>query len=248
MCPFKDYVHRVGKICRDASLPAYRKKKESPWKHLFSLKKKRTNRRRKMPSITYAVEVCTEARELNDLLTFLTENKDAGDDINVLIDTGKVTQEVRDVLARFDLPDVSTCEREHDGDFAAHRNYHATQCKGDYIFMLDADEIPQETLIRHIKQFDGDILFIPRINIVPGYTRAFLEKHKFNVNDAGFINWPDYQGRYYKNDPKITWSGKVHEKLTGSEANALEANPSTAIWHVKSVAKQNAQNELYESL
>ena len=29
-----------------------------------------------MPSITYAVEVCTEARELNDLLTFLTENKD----------------------------------------------------------------------------------------------------------------------------------------------------------------------------
>ena len=32
-----------------------------------------------MPSITYAVEVCTEARELNDLLTFLTENKDAGE-------------------------------------------------------------------------------------------------------------------------------------------------------------------------
>ena len=43
-----------------------------------------------MPSITYAVEVCTEVRELNDLLTFLTENKDAGDDINVLIDTAKL--------------------------------------------------------------------------------------------------------------------------------------------------------------
>jgi len=197
--------------------------------------------------ITYAVEVCTEARELNDLLSFLVENKDAGDDINVLIDTGKVTSDVRDVLARFESS-ISTCEREHDGDFAAHRNYHATQCKGDYIFMLDADEIPQETLIRHMKQFTGDILYIPRINIVPGYTREFLQKHKFNVNDAGFINWPDYQGRFYKNDPKITWTGKVHEKLTGGEAGALEANPLTAIWHVKSVAKQNAQNAFYESL
>jgi len=200
-----------------------------------------------MVAITYAVEVCDESRELRDLLKFLIENKSDEDDIHVLVDSGKVTPSVREVLAAF-ADFISTAEREHDGDFSAHRNFHASLCKGDYIFMIDADEIPQETLIKNIRQFDQSILCVPRINILPGHTAKFLQKHNFRVNEAGFINWPDYQMRYYKNDGSIEWSGKVHEKLTGAEVHVLESNPATALWHVKSVTRQDAQNAFYDTL
>ena len=197
-----------------------------------------------MPSITYAVEVCTEARELNDLLTFLTENKMPAMTSTCSSTPAKLLKrsETSSRASIYPRASVNTTVISRRTATITRRSVRVITSSCSMPMRSHRDSHP------HIKQFDGDILFIPRINIVPGYTRAFLEKHKFNVNDAGFINWPDYQGRYYKNDPKITWSGKVHEKLTGSEANALEANPSTAIWHVKSVAKQNAQNELYESL
>ena len=52
-----------------------------------------------MVAITYAVEVCDESRELRDLLKFLVENKNDEDDIHVLVDSGKVTPGVREVLA-----------------------------------------------------------------------------------------------------------------------------------------------------
>lgn len=197
--------------------------------------------------ITYAIGVCDEARELNDLLRFIHEVKDVDDEINVLVDSGKVTDAVRDVLKRYG-DTLNVHERTFDGDFSAHRNHHISKCLGEYIFMLDADEIPQEFLIRKLKEFTGDIMYIPRINICPGYTQAFIKKHNFNANNMGWINWPDYQGRYFKNNGKIYWQGGVHEKLVGGEPRALEANPLLALWHVKSTQKQDKQNAYYDVL
>lgn len=197
--------------------------------------------------ITYAIGVCDEARELNDLLRFIHEVKDTDDEINILVDSGKVTNAVRDVLKRYG-DTLNVHERVFDGDFSAHRNYHITKCSGEYIFMLDADEIPQEFLIRKLKQFKGDILYVPRINICLGYTQAFIKKHNFNVNNMGWINWPDYQGRYFKNNGKICWQGDVHEKPVGGEPQVLEANPLVALWHVKSTQKQDKQHEYYDVL
>jgi hypothetical protein len=200
-----------------------------------------------MPSITYAICVCDEHRELHELLSFLVDTKRTEDDINILVDKGKCTDPVRVALKHFEK-DITTHEREFTGDFSEHRNYHASLCKGDYIFVLDADEIPQEELMKHIREFTGDILYVPRINICPGYTKAFLEHHKFSVTNTGFINWPDYQGRYYKNNAGIRWTGGLHEKLTGGEVHGLEANPALALWHVKSVSRQNGQRQYYDGL
>ena len=38
----------------------------------------------------------------------------------------------------------------------------------------------------------------------------------WNVNDKGWVNWPDYQWRIWKNKPKIKWKNKVHEVLEWS--------------------------------
>ncbi len=198
--------------------------------------------------ISYAICVCNEHVELNSLLSFLVKVIDNEDEINILVDSGKVTDEVHSVLKKFE-DRIIVHKRKFCGNFSNHRNYHITKCTGDYIFVLDADEIPQEALIKNIKAFDGDILIIPRINIIPGYTEEWCKKMNFSVNEMGWINWPDYQGRLFKNNGKITWSLGLHERLVGSNKFAqLQANPQLALWHIKTVQKQEKQDIFYKNL
>ena len=202
--------------------------------------------------ITYAIGVCDEHRELHSLLTFLKRTKDERDDINVLVDSGKETPEVTRVLELFS-DDISVNRRLFDGDFASHRNYHIEKCSGDYIFMIDADEIPQEDLIRSIRQpfekTECDLVLVPRMNLCPGYTREWLKKYNFNANEVGFINWPDYQGRIFKNDPSIRWSKNLHEVVTGAKHPIrLDPMPSIGIWHIKSTERQEKQDDFYKNL
>jgi hypothetical protein len=201
-----------------------------------------------MVNISYAICVCNEDRELKSLVNFLLKVKDEGDEINILVDSKNVTPDVREVL-KFYGDKIVVNEREFDGKFSDHRNYHATKCKGDYIFVIDADEMPQEALIVNIKSFDGDIMYIPRINICPGYTAKWLDTHKFSLNEVGWINFPDYQGRYYKNNGKIKWENDLHERLTGSDNVAkVDAKPLVSLLHIKTVERQDKQGEYYDSL
>jgi hypothetical protein len=201
-----------------------------------------------MVTISYAICVCNEDHELKSLINFLLKVKDVEDEISILVDSKNVTPEVREVL-KFYGEKIVVNEREFDGKFSDHRNYHATKCKGDYIFVIDADEMPQEALLVNIKSFGGDIMYIPRINICPGYTAKWLDTHKFNLNEAGWINFPDYQGRYYKNNGKIKWENDVHERLTGSDNIAkVDAKPLVSLLHIKTVERQDKQGEYYDSL
>lgn len=199
--------------------------------------------------LSYAICVCDEHSELNALLSFLVKVIDDEDEINILVDSGKVTDDVRSILNNFESR-IIVNEREFCGNFSRHRNYHITKCTGDYIFVLDADEIPQEMLIKNIKSFDLDILYIPRMNIIPGYTEEWCKQMKFSVNEMGWINWPDYQGRIFKNDGTITWSLGLHEILVGSNKppSQLPKNPQFGIWHIKSVHKQDKQDTFYKKL
>jgi len=198
------------------------------------------------PTVSYAICVCNEARELEELLEVLMDTIVHADEIRVLVDTGKVTGLVRSVLAKYP---VQIHEREFKNDFADHKNYLSSKCQGRYIFNLDADEIPSEHLIRLVYQAtvqDTDLVVIPRVNICPGITEADLKMHQFKLNESGFINWPDMQGRIYKNAPGIKWESKVHEKITGAEKIAqVPPNPRGAIWHIKSRAKGRQQREHY---
>lgn len=201
-----------------------------------------------MVKISYAICVCNEDRELNSLINFLLKVKDEEDEINILVDAKNATQEVRDILKTYE-DKIVVNEREFDGKFSEHRNYHTTKCSGDYIFVIDADEMPQEALTSNIKGFDGDIMYIPRINICPGYTAEWLDSHKFQINEMGWINYPDYQGRYYKNNGKIKWENDLHERLVGGEQVArLDTKPLVSLLHIKTVERQDKQREYYNSL
>jgi hypothetical protein len=200
-----------------------------------------------MTKITYAICVCTEAQQLDSLLNFLVKVKEPEDDISILHDIGRTNDAVRHVLEKH-KDNCVVLEKAFDGDFATHRNYQMEKCTGDYVFVIDADEMPQEALLKNIRQFEGEILAIPRINLFLGYTEEWLQKCNFRMTNTGWINWPDYQLRYFKNNGKIHWDGEFHEKLTGGQVQPLEANPLLALFHVKTVEQQDKNADFYDSI
>ena len=195
--------------------------------------------------LSYAICVCNEDKELYSLLNFLKKVKDNEDEINVLVDSAHVTEGVRKVLKHFET-DVVQNDRDFDGKFATHRNYHIEKCTGDYIFQIDADEMPQEALIKNLKQIlinsTIDALVIPRINIHPGSTDEWIKRCNFNVNEIGWINWPDQQYRIFRRSPEIRYNRELHEMLVGAERVAQVTNdPQLALWHIKTVEKQDSR-------
>ena len=195
-------------------------------------------------NLSYAITVCNEARDLFSLVSFLLKVKDGEDEINILVDTVHVSDNVKNVLKYFG-DKIVIYERDFDGNFAEHRNFHLTKCSGDYIFIIDPDEMPKENLIINIKKIINDsgaeLVIVPRINLHPGFTKEWLKKCNFRTNELDWINWPDYISRVFKNDPyKIKYSNELHENIIGTDKKViLNADPSIAVWHIKSVEKQD---------
>jgi cellulose synthase/poly-beta-1,6-N-acetylglucosamine synthase-like glycosyltransferase len=192
--------------------------------------------------LTFTIQVCNESRELFSLLNFLLKVKDDEDNIQVVVDSLHTTDKVKLVLEKF-KDKVTIYERPFD-NFYENCNFHNEKATGDYIFGIDADEMPQEDLIKNIKnvirQTDTDLIWVPRINIHPGSTEEFIKKSNFHVNENGWINWPDYQGRILKNDGTISWTKELHTKLQGAtKPIILKDIPGLALWHIKSIEKQD---------
>lgn len=193
--------------------------------------------------ISYAITVCNESRDLYSLISFLKKVIDEEDEINILVDTKHVTPNVRMVIEYF-KQHVVVHEREFDGDFASHRNFHINKCNGDYIFIIDPDEMPKEKLIKNLKSIltetNADLLMVPRINISHGFTEEWIKSRNFTLNELDWINWPDYICRVFKNNENIKYGNELHESIIGAEKRvAMKPDPSIAIWHIKTVDKQD---------
>jgi hypothetical protein len=197
--------------------------------------------------VSYTVQVCNESRELFSLVNFLLKVKDDEDDVIIIVDSLHKTDKVSRVIDHFN-DRVSVYERPFD-NFVDNSNFHIEKATGEYIFGLDSDEMPQETLIKNFKNVitstDADVIWVPRINIHPGGTQEFFQKYNFNVNENGWINWPDYQGRIYKKNDKIKWGyDAIHTKLIGAEKSVqIQPSPQVALWHIKSIEKQDSRWE-----
>jgi hypothetical protein len=96
---------------------------------------------------------------------------------------------------------------------------------------------------------DVDLYFVPRVNTVEGLTEEHIRKWGWKVNEAGWVNWPDYQTRIYRKTSEIEWEGKVHERIKGYNTfSVLPAEKEYALYHPKGIERQERQNELYEKL
>jgi len=201
--------------------------------------------------ISYAIPVCNEHVELEELLSFLIEHIDESDEIVVQCDKGNTTPEVYKVL--YNLKQ-SYIEFPLKGDFASFKNNLKENCTGDWVFQIDADELPTHYLIRNLKELlrlnpTTEMFLVPRVNTVEGLTQEHINKWRWNVNEKGWVNWPDYQTRIIQNSPKIKWAQKVHEVIIGfSTRGALPMEEEWCLYHHKHIDKQEHQNKFYDTL
>ena len=202
--------------------------------------------------ISYAITVCNELEEVKRLVNFLLSHKRKEDEIVILFDEKNGTDEVFDYIES----QVHGCEvfcEKFEGHFADWKNLLTSHCTGNYIFQIDADEIPHVNLIKNLPTLletnDVDMLRIPRVNTVEGLTQEHIQKWGWNVNEKGWVNWADWQMRIYKNVPYIKWVNKVHEVLEGFKIHGmLPVEEEWALYHPKTIDRQERQNNYYDTL
>ena len=205
--------------------------------------------------ISYALTVCDEEDEIVRLIDFLLKNKRYEDEICVLLDTSKTTKHIQKFLWNYNTnKEILLYEDTFEGHFADWKNKLTQLCSGDYIFQIDADEIPHKVLVDALPKIlenniDLEVLLVPRVNKVEGITPEHIQKWGWNVDNKERVNWPDYQWRIWKNKPEIKWINKVHERLDGFKTYApLPDDESYALFHPKTIERQEKQNEFYNKL
>lgn len=205
--------------------------------------------------ISYAITVCNELKELTSLINFLLVRVDSEDQIVIQYDTDSVTKEVVDYLNIIEdiQKQIKVISFSLNKDFASFKNNFKSHCEGDYIFQIDADEEPSEILLERLKQIltvnEVDIIFVPRVNTVKGLTETHIQQWGWRVNETGWVNWPDYQTRIYKNTDEVEWFGKVHERISGyTTFTNFPADENYSLYHHKEIEKQEKQNKFYDNI
>jgi len=209
-----------------------------------------------MVSVTYAITVCNEINEITKLINFLHPRIQSDDEILIQYDEGGATEDVKGYLRIInDLHDnVNVIGFPLNKDFASYKNNLKNHAQGIFIFQIDADELPSEYLITNMHDLleankDIDLFFVPRVNTVEGLTQEHIQKWRWNVNEKGWVNWPDVQTRIYRRTSEIEWEGKVHERIKGyNTMTYLPLEEQFALYHPKDIQRQEKQNELYETI
>lgn len=208
-----------------------------------------------MASISYAITVCNELEEIIKLLDFLHLHIRPEDEIVIQYDSLSATQEVKEYLNLMDMmrDNHILISFPLNNDFASFKNNLKSFCSKDYIFQIDADEVPHEYLIEILGDVldtnPVDIVFVPRVNTVEGLTDEHIQKWRWSVNEKGWVNFPDYQTRIYKNTPDVVWMNKVHEQITGYNTfSNFPAEEQFSLYHPKQIERQERQNDYYLKL
>lgn len=207
-----------------------------------------------LPKISYGITVNNEVDEIAKLLNTLLPLIDKKDEVIVLQDITNKNQDVTNVLDQYGSK-IIRVEARLDGDFATFKNNLITAATKDYLFQIDADEIPKESLIQEIKFYlfkkrKKDVFMVPRINIVHGITNDHIKQWNWQVNDEGYINFPDFQHRIFKLNKGIVWENKVHEKLCNYDKiiGLRSSDYSMCLLHIKEIKRQEQQNAFYDTI
>ena len=201
--------------------------------------------------ISYAILTHNEGEYIAELLTLLSTYKRDIDEI-VIVDDYSDDEKTKFILN--DFKDLITLDyRTFDGDHTQ-KNYLNSKCTGDYILQLDADELVKPEFLEMLPELleenkETDLFIMPRINTVEGLTPEYIQKWRWNVNEKGWVNFPDWQMRLYRNCDWVKWDGLLHSKIEGHKTYVfLPAEELFCIIHPKQLDRQVAQNNLYDKI
>lgn len=206
--------------------------------------------------ISYTITACDEEKELLILLDTLTQHITDDDELIIQLDNGRVTPEVISVVDRYleSVKNMIVIEFPLDNDFARFKNNLKRYCTKDWIFNIDADEVPSSFLLSNLKEIlntnnEVDMFLVPRWNTVFNITPDHIKKWGWQFDEEERVNWPDYQTRLYKNKENILWKNKVHERISGFETYVeFPKDEAYCLYHMKSIQKQEMQNLFYQNM
>jgi len=203
--------------------------------------------------ISYSILTHNETDSLEKLLRFLVKWKQPQDEI-VILDDYSDDEKTKQILDFYvSTHDIVFEQRNLLNDFASQKNHLKSMCSGDYSFNLDADEMVSRWLMKNIhgilEENEIDLVYLPRINTVDGLTEQHAQQWGWSVNEEGWVNFPDWQGRVFKNRPNIKWERPVHEMLVGFQTYShLPTEKPFCIRHYKTIDKQEQQNQKYAGI
>lgn len=153
-------------------------------------------------TISFLVTVCDEFRELDRLLKQLSTGKSAGDEIVVVYDSNKVTDDVKEILVNFDnkIDKYSYLPFDFKGNFSDYKNFGNSLCKNGWIFQIDADEYLSLHLYTNLHNIINvnepsniDLIAIPRVNIVKGITQKHIDSWGWFIGrDENYVDSDEY--------------------------------------------------------
>ena len=199
--------------------------------------------------ISYGITVHNEAEELIKLLEVLNKNIDDEDEIVVCVDGDD--EKVEAVLGEYLSENKAIVyKRKLDGNFAEHKNSVIEKSSGDYVFHIDADEYPNEILVKQLKEIlkinEVDLIWIPRVNTIEDMKEEHIQRWGWRVTENGWVNYPDYQARVFRRAESIRWTRPLHEYITGCKTYAhLPPQEELSLYHPKTIEKQEKQNMFY---
>jgi hypothetical protein len=204
-----------------------------------------------LPAISYLVSTCGEP-STQELIDKILQYKSKDDEIVVLIDSDKVN--VGNLPLNLQM--VRVVSHPLNKNYGEHKNYGKTQCWKEWIFQLDADELPSDTLLLNVKDIiqanaEVEAYWIPRINDFRGinFEHARLWGWRLTEYRNGYIcNYPDFQCRLFRNSPQIKWDRPLHEKIEGAfvvSTLPAEFDYELYLLHTKTIEQQIAANVRY---
>ena len=204
--------------------------------------------------LSYSILTHNETDSLLKLINFIMEHKDEEDEI-VILDDYSDNEKTKEILdSAVSIYEIKFEQRHLLKDYSGQKNHLTRMCSGDYIINIDADELPNKWLMKNIKEIleanpSIDLYWVPRVNTVEGLTQDHMQQWGWNVNEKGWVNFPDYQGRIWRNRPNIRWKNPVHEVLIGyKEHTYLPQEEQFCFYHPKTIDKQEKQNEFYNTI
>lgn len=150
----------------------------------------------------------------------------------IIVDGGSTDKTVR-IAESFKAQIIHAPWKE---DFAAQRNIGLQQAKGDWILVIDADEVYEKKLLE-------ELLSLAQNNIG---IDAFAFPRKNYIDGKQTLVYPDRQTRFFKRDKKIRYEKLLHEQVVGFRRIASPMD--LHIIHKKTSQRQSSQNAHYDAI
>lgn len=209
-----------------------------------------------IPFISFLITCKNEGYQLQLLLERLLEYKDNNECI--ILDDFTEDEDTKNVLQNISGTQFfKVYQHKLDRNYSEHKNYGKSLCKGKYIFQIDADELPSKILLDNLKEIielnnDIDLFWIPRINDFKGVNPDNARQWGWRLSpyeDRLIVNWPDPQGRLFKNVPYMEWKRRLHEKVEGAKTFVhLPSEFDFSLLHNKTIEKQIETNIKYNKI